>query len=317
MKDQDIKNSESHIDILQIIEILWKKKLLIISVTSFFAIFSIFFALSLPNKYQSSSLVKVTEVNNQSSGGAFSSLTAQYGGLASMAGVSLPSSGLDSGTYISKIIKSRQFAKHLMSFETIKPKLMAISSYDISLDKIIYDHEIYDDSRSLWVREPTGIFQSEPTYLEVHETALKALEVNINEKTGLITISFEHLSPVFAQEFVSIVIREVNNVTREIKLKESKASLDYLENALEAENNRDLKLNINNLILQQLNKNMIASVKDDYLISQIDPPIVPVYKSSPNRARICILITLIGIVLSIVLALISNNFNIKNKSLYE
>jgi len=313
MTDKHLNNPEDSIDILEIIQILWKQKILISLITLFFAIFSIYIALSLPNKYQSSALIKVSEVNNQSSGGGLSALASQYGGLASMAGVSIPSSGLDSGTYVTKIIKSRQFAKHLMSFEAIKLKLIAVSSYDAGSNKIIYDNEIYDVSRNIWVREASGVFQSEPTYLEVHETALKALEVDKDEETGLITISFEHLSPIFAQEIVSIVIREVNNVTREIKLRESKASLDYLKNALAAENNKDLRLSINSLISKQLSENMIASVKDDYLVSTIDPPIVPVYKSSPNRARICILITLLGMILSIVFALIRGNFNSKNK----
>jgi len=309
MTDQNINNSEPSIDILKIIETIWKQKILVILITSLFGIFSIFYALSIPNTYQSSALVEVSNLNNESSGGGLSALASQYGGLASMAGISLPSSGVDSGTYVIKVLKSRQFAKHLMSFEMIKPKLMAVSAYDMGLDRIIYDNEIYDDGRNQWVREQSGAFQSEPTYLEVHETALKALEVTKDDETGLITISFEHLSPVFAQHMVSIVIREVNNVTREIKLKESKALLDYLKSTLLAEKNKDLKVNINSLILKQLNENMMASVKEDYLVSPIDPPIVPVYKSGPPRARICILITLLGGILSIIAALAIDSFN--------
>ena len=116
MTDQNINNSEPSIDILKIIETIWKQKILVILITSLFGIFSIFYALSIPNTYQSSALVEVSNLNNESSGGGLSALASQYGGLASMAGISLPSSGVDSGTYVIKVLKSRQFAKHLMSF---------------------------------------------------------------------------------------------------------------------------------------------------------------------------------------------------------
>ena len=301
---QDIPNQS--LDIMEVIKMLWRSKFFIISMTSIFAIFSVFYALSIPNSYQSSSLL---EVNNQGgeSGSGISSIASQYSGLASIAGISIPSSVLDSGIYATSIIKSREFAKHLMSFDMIKPKLMASKSYDPVSKKIIYDKDIYNINTNLWIREPSGLFQSEPTYLEVHETALKELKVSRDVETGLISISFVHLSPVFAQEIVSLVIKEVNRVTREKKLKESKLALDYLQQELVSINNKDLRFNINNLIQKQLNEKMLASIKEDYLISIIDSPIVPIYKSSPKRARICILITLFGGILSVMISFIRGN----------
>ena len=307
MTNQPQNYSEESFNVIELIKILWHQKFLIISITLMFAVFSVFYALSLPNKYESSPLLTVTEDGSQSSGGGLSALASQYGGLASMAGLSIPSSSLNRGIYATKIIKSREFAKHLMSFDLVKAKLMATDSYDAGSGKIIYDSKIYDQDKNIWLRKQSGKFESEPTYLEVHGTALKALEVNRNEETGLIMISFEHLSPVFAQEVVSLVIREANKVTREIKLKESTAAMTYLQRESKKVTSKDLKANINMLIQQQLNEKMLASIKDDFLVTTIDPPVIPVYKSSPKRARICILITLLGGMLSIFTSLIKYN----------
>lgn len=296
-----------NIDVIEFFKLLWKRKISIIVITCIFAIFSVVYALSLPNKYESTALLKLTQ-ESQSSAGGLSALASQYGGLASMAGMSMPTANLDNGVYAIKYIKSREFAKHLMSFDMVKANLMAVESYDLGSDKLIYDSEVYNENSKTWVREPDGIFKSEPTYLEVHETALKELEVNRDIETGLITISFEHFSPKFSQELVSLVIKEVNNVTRKIKLDESQAALFHLQGQLASIKDKDSRSMLNMLIKTQLNDQMMATVKDNYLLTVIDSPIIPVYKSSPKRARICILITLIGGLFSIIFVLVSNNF---------
>tara|TARA_B100001113_G_C21120910_1_gene627339 strand:+ start:137 stop:1069 length:933 start_codon:yes stop_codon:yes gene_type:complete len=298
-------------DILEIIRIFWRQKYLIAGITTFFAIFSVFYALSLPNLYTSSALLKVTK-QEQSSGGSLAELTSRYGGIASMAGISMPSSGVDSATYAMEIIKSREFAKHLMEFPNVKLNLMAVESYNNANKEIIYNDEIYDVDKQVWIRENPGSGNIEPSYLEVHDTALKALVVNKDDITGLITISFEHLSPIFAQEFVTLVINEVNNITREIKLKEVNAALDFLNLEQEVVKQQGLRTTINALISKQLNEKMMASIKDDYLLSIIDPPIAPEIKSSPKRATICILITIFGGLISLMVALINHNRNKKN-----
>tara|TARA_Y100000996_G_C22528407_1_gene645438 strand:- start:757 stop:1695 length:939 start_codon:yes stop_codon:yes gene_type:complete len=290
-------------DIIEIIKLLWLNKFLIISITTVFAIFSVFYALSLPNHYTSSALLKVTEKNETSGGGGLAELASRYGNIASMAGVSIPSSGVDNATYAIQVIKSREFAKHLMTFPDIKLNLMAVKSFDKQTKDLLYDDEIYDIAKKTWIRESSNFVNSEPTYLEVHETALKGLVVNQSDITGLITISFEHLSPIFARDFVSLVISEINNITREIKLEEVNAALDFLKSEQDNVNQLGLKNTINALISSQMNDKMMASIKDDYMLTIIDPPIVPEIKSSPKRAIICILITIFGGLLSLVIVL--------------
>ena len=53
-----------------------------------------------------------------------------------------------------------------------------------------------------------------------------------------------------------------------------------------------------------MQKLMFASVRNDYVYKTIESPLVPELKSSPNRAVICIVGTLIGFFLSIFLVLI-------------
>ena len=92
---------------------------------------------------------------------------------------------------------------------------------------------------------------------------------------------------------------------------EVNAALDFLNLEQEVVKQQGLRTTINALISKQLNEKMMASIKDDYLLSIIDPPIAPEIKSSPKRAIICILITIFGGLVSLIAALINHNRNKK------
>ena len=81
--------SDDEIDLKELFMVLWSGKWLISAVTGAAAVISVVVALSLPNIYTASALLAPAE----SEGGGLSGLMAQYGGLASLAGVSLPGGG--------------------------------------------------------------------------------------------------------------------------------------------------------------------------------------------------------------------------------
>ena len=60
----------------------------------------------------------------------------------------------------------------------------------------------------------------------------------------------------------------------------------------------------------QLKTLMLANIEKDYLFSTIDPPFIPLMKSSPSRALICILITLLGGLISILTVLIKHHLRL-------
>ena len=79
--DHETTPNEGELDLLQLFKILWLHKLQVVVLTSIFAIFSVFYALSLPNIYESESLL--TPVQQGSSQGS------QAGGLAALVGINL------------------------------------------------------------------------------------------------------------------------------------------------------------------------------------------------------------------------------------
>ena len=135
------KNIDAQIDLVDLVRVFWKEKVLIMITTFVIIILTLFYALSLPNLYTSSTLLKLSEGGDT---GSLSSLASQYGGLASLAGISLPSGSNDKSDYVIETIESREFTSHLLQFNNLKPMLMAFESYN-PLSKVInYDSEIYD-----------------------------------------------------------------------------------------------------------------------------------------------------------------------------
>lgn len=290
------------IDIKEIVSIFWSTKFTIILITLIFAASSVFYATSLPNFYKSEALLKLSD--NQNSGS--SSLASSYGDLASRAGISIPNEGNNQAEFAMKVMKSRSFLKHLLDSHDILPSLMAPKYYDASSKKLILDSEIYNKDKGGWMREKPKYGDIIPSHLEVYETAFQAFSVSKDRDSGFISIEFEHLSPVFAKKFLELVILELNNVVRLKDMNESMSSLDFLREQFSKTQEKDIRFSISKLIESQLNTHMLASVRKEYLVNEIEKPFIPEFKSSPSRAIICITITLIGGIFSLIFVLIKH-----------
>ena len=143
---------DDEIDLRELFNVLWTAKKLIIQITAIFAIGSVAYSLSLTNYYKSESLL-IARSASETQG------LSQFGGLAAMAGVSLPSSGDDKAAQTIELIKSRQFVKHLMTFDDILPSIMAAKTYNSGSQELLFDQKLYDSETKIWKRKPKKMVQ--------------------------------------------------------------------------------------------------------------------------------------------------------------
>ena len=298
---QESTTFDDEIDLLQLIEVLWKKKIFIILVTSIFAIFSVFYALSLKNIYKSEAIVHIPE----SEGGETLS---GIGGLASMAGINISPRGMAKSAIAIETIKSRAFLKHLISFENVLPELMAPEKYDSELRKTVFDKQVYDEKTSEWVRKNRSNNNSNPTYLEAFQIYNKLISVREDKNNGLLVLSFEHISPVFAEQFLSLIIKEVNELLRNKDLQESSDAIAFLSSEIPKSSLITMKDAINQLVQSKLETQMMARISSEYILKIIEPPFVPEKKFKPVRSMICIFGTLLGGLLAVIIVLIRHYF---------
>jgi uncharacterized protein involved in exopolysaccharide biosynthesis len=293
------------IDLMEIFRTLLSKKLFIILVTSLFAFSSVYYALSLPDKYTSSILVKLTE---ESSKPQISGL----GSIASIAGINIPSGGGDKSSEAIAVLKSKSFLKHLLEFPLIKQNIFAAKGFNKNTKKVIYDPLIFNEEKKLWVREVTGSQKKEPSFIEVYSLFHDDLIIMQDQNTRFIYMSYEHVSPVFAHNLINLLLVELNEVTRVSAIEASSNSLAYLYDELAKTNEKDVRSTINDMIRNQLNIQMLTNVNNDFLLTPIDPAYIPENKSSPQRSLICILGTIFGLFISILITLIKHYLHKEN-----
>ncbi|MGS0724737.1 Wzz/FepE/Etk N-terminal domain-containing protein, partial [Shewanella sp. 0m-11] len=294
--------SDDEIDLRELFSVIWQGKWLIIAITAVFAIGSVIFALMQPNTYKSEALLAPA---SEEQNGGLSALAGQFGGLASMAGINLGGGGgVDKTQMAIEVIKSRQFASQFIQSHNILPDLMAADKWDMANDTLVYDDELYNPQTKTWVREVKAPFKPEPSMQEAFKEFTKVIAVNSAKDTGMVTISVEHLSPSVAQQWVTWLIQDINKVMKERDVAEAIRSSEFLQNQIARTNVADIRTILYQLIEEQTKTIMFAEVRDEYVFKTIDPALVPEEKAGPKRALICVLGTMLGGMLAVMIVLI-------------
>jgi LPS O-antigen subunit length determinant protein (WzzB/FepE family) len=136
--------------------------------------------------------------------------------------------------------------------------------------------------------------------LDAYKIYRQIINCNIDRRTNFVELSIAHKSPIFAEELVSLIVRELNLLQRERDMVESQSSLEYLYNQFDEVQDIDIKLSINQLIEGQLKTQMLAKVRTYYILQPIDMPYIPREKSSPSRSRIVVVATIFGLLAGVI-----------------
>lgn len=296
------QSTDDEIDLRELFITLWKGKWIIIATTFVFAVGAVLYALSLPNIYKSDALLAPAESSN---GGGLSKMAGQLDGLAALAGVNL-SAGKSSQTDLAvQVMKSRQFVEAFINKHELLVPLMAAKDWDLVNNKLILDEDLYNPTTGEWLREPNGMRGATPTAQEAFEVFSKeVLSVSQDKESGLYTVSVKNYSPYIAQQWVNWLIEDINKVMRERTIAETSQNLAYLNTQLQKTAVADMQSTFYKLIEDQTKSLMLAEVQEEFIFKVVDPAVVPELKDGPKRALICVLGTLLGGVLGVVIVLV-------------
>jgi len=309
MSQQLALQNDDEIDLAELCRAIWAGKFLIIAISFIFAVTSVAFALSKPDVYKAS--VLLSPAASEGAGG-MGALAGQFGGLASLAGISLGGGGIDKTALALEIIKSRAFLETFIVKHNLLVPLMASEKWNRVEDTLILDEEIYDVTNKKWVREVSYPKMPKPSTWEAYQRLLELLSVSQDKTTSLVTINIEFYSPGISKQWLIWLVSDVNNFMREKDEKEAQASIDYLTNQLEQTEVSAMETVFYQLIEEQTKNMMLTKVSAEYVLKTIDPAQVPELKAGPKRALIVVLGTMLGGILSVLIVLIryfTNNGN--------
>lgn len=289
------KAHEDEIGLLELCNVLWKGKWMIIGITMIFAVVSVVYALSLPNIYKSEALLAPAEEN---AGGGLAGMVGGLGGLASLAGMNV-SGGSNKITLAIEVMTSRQFITRFIDRHDLLVDLMAVKGWDRGADKLLVDESLYDEKKNKWVREPKSPHGIEPSLQEAYEAFLKLFNVSEDKETNLVTISVEYFSPAIAKEWVELLVRDINEEIKRRDVAEAEKSIEYLSEQLQKISIADMQTVFYELIEEQTKTIMFAEVRDEYIFKTVDKAFVPEERLRPKKALICVLGGVLGVILSV------------------
>jgi len=291
------------IDLKDLFNSFWIKKNLIIAITFSFFIFSIAFALFLPNIYTSQALL--AQSNQEES---FASKLGSYSSLAGIAGISIPGESNGKGQEAIARIKSFDFFKEEFIPNIKLEDLMAAKRWNMTTNSISYKKRIFDFDSKKWVRRVSYPKDAKPSLQEAYEEYIKILEISEDKRTLFITISIDHVSPYVAESWLNLIIKSINNYMRELDKTLAKNSIDFLNSTSKETNLSEIKEAIAKLLESQIQILMLAEATDYYVLQPISKPLAPEKKSSPSRLTIVVFSTMIGLIISLLLITIEKYF---------
>jgi len=297
-KNKEHINNDAEINFFELFSVLWIGKWLISSSTLIFSVAAIIYSLSLPNIYQSTALLSPV-----SGSGGISQALDGYQGIASLAGINLSSksSGGNSVKAIEKLQTLSFFEENILP-NIFLPDLMALESWNPSTNTLIYNKNKYDIETNLWIGKSSS---NKPSNQESFITFKKNhLTFSENQNTGFLTIRIKHKSPHIAQDWLYVIVNELNNFYRSKDKLEAEASMAYLNAQMLRTSFSEIKQVIAALLQQKMQQLTLIEASDSYVFDYIDPPAALEKKVEPRRSMICILGFIVGAIIGMFFVLI-------------
>ena len=292
---------DDEIDLSELFHVLWDKIFYIGAISSIFSLISIIYALMLPNIYQSKATLMAVE---QSSG--MSGMVGRYSGMASLAGISLDSkSGSKDQEAIARIKSFEFFSNNFLPNIKLE-NLMAVKKWNQASNTLTYYASDFNSESRQWLRKAKPPRSNIPTSQEAYEEFVEIMSVNKDKKTNLVTLMVEHKSPFIAQQWVEIMINQIDQVMRDQDRQTATKSIEYLNSLAPTVINEDIKKALSALQQEQMKRLMMVEANDNYVFKVLDSPIAAELKSKPRRSLIVIWGTILGMVLSALGVLVFN-----------
>jgi uncharacterized protein involved in exopolysaccharide biosynthesis len=298
--------SNDEIDLKELWGVIWSGKWIIIAITLVFAVGSIFYALSVPNEYKSTSLLAPA---SQSGAGGLSKMAGQFGGLASLAGINLGGGAEDKSVIAMEIIKTWGFLETFIKDNNIEVEVFAAKGWNSATNELIIDSDLYDVANNKWIREfdESKGQKAEPSSWELFEEFEDRISISQDKNTGLISLSVEYFSPQIAKQWADKLIKAINAHIQKQDRNEATKSIEYLNAKIEETNVAEMQAVFYQLIEEQTKTLMLAEVSEEYVFKTLSPSKVAEEKAKPKRALIVIIGAMFGGLLSVIWVLIRNS----------
>lgn len=262
---------EDEIDLRELFLRLWARKWLIVLCTVLSACGAVAYALQATEIFRAEA---VLSIRNDAEQGGLAAAAAQFGGLADLAGLSMPGS------------KDKAVAVATLKSRALIERFIA----ERDLVKVLIDKPDPKDPPTVW---------------DAHELFTKQVfKVTEDKKSGLITVAVEWKDPQLAADWVADLVSRANARLREVAIAESERNLAYVEEQARKSTVVEIQQSLYRLAETEIKKLMLARGANEYAFKTVDPARVPERRVRPKRAIIAVIGTLFGGFVGVFLVLV-------------
>ncbi|UOD35684.1 hypothetical protein DSN97_05050 [Deferribacteraceae bacterium V6Fe1] len=256
--------AEDEIDLVELFAVIWRRKIMIAAIVFVVSVITVIATLMMDNIYESKAVLKP-------SGGEaskLSSLMGNLGGLASLAGISVGGSSDNIYDAMQNLINNKEFIADIVKKNGLEQKL-------------------FEDSYSE-LKAKEDFAQNYKFY--VFNAVKGIINLSQDKKSNYITLSVQHKDPVFAKEFVNILLYELSEKTKKVELENIDEKITNFKNEMENSSDITLKTKLAEVISSLIQSKVISKAQKYYGFTIVSEPYVPDLKDKvkPKRSLICV-----------------------------
>lgn len=268
---------EDEIDLRELALRLWARKGLILLCTAIGAAAAVTYALLATPMFRAEATLSIRDDNQR---GGLAAAAGQLGGLADLAGLSVPGSK-DKAVAIATL-RSRALIEQFIADRKLVEVLLPPAG----------------EGGLLGQKDAPTVWQAHGTFIENY------FKVTEDKKSGLITVSVEWKDPAQATAWVTEIVARANDRLRQVAIQESEKNLAYLEQQAKATNVVEIQQALYRLAEAEIKKLMLARGAGEYAFKTVDPAREPERRFKPKRAIISVVGTFLGGFLGVFLGLV-------------
>ncbi len=250
---------DDEIDLWELWDTIWSGRWLIIAITSIFTLGGVTYALLAQEWYKADVVLAPADAKKSMSGAL-----AQFGGLASLAGISLPGAGEQEPV---AVLKSKEFARAFITDLNLMP---------------VFLKDAESSGKPLDIRDAVRVF----------DTSVRT--ISEDKKTGLVTLSIRWKDPDTAAEWANLLVQRLNDRLRQQALAESERNVAYLQKEMATTSVVSLQQSMGRVLEGEMQKLMLARGNEEFAFKVIDRATPPKLRESPKRSLIAIVSLLAG-----------------------
>jgi uncharacterized protein involved in exopolysaccharide biosynthesis len=275
------------IDLKELVQALWRKRVLIASLSVGFAVVAAAAAWLQRDKFEATVMISPISKSERDGGGA-AGFASQLGGVAALAGLSL---GADTQkTEALAVLQSRALKTEYIAKNDLLPLLFP---------------DRWDAKQRAWKQSKRA-----PTLWQASEHFFSIMQVEKDKRTDLWKVSVTWTDPVIAAKWANGLVSLANESMRQRSVREGEAHIAYLNEEGSKTDLAQVRTAIYAVLESEIKNLMLAKGPGDFALRVIDPAVPPQDRSSPNRLLWVVAGLMFGLLTSVLVVLVGLAWNV-------